>query len=106
MKAHRGKVMQKMQADSLADLVRMAARIPPAPAATTAAVAEEGNRGAAQQSQAERRWFRDRTCRESEVQFPAIVRPVVDRSVRIEVQFLTVQGAGVDGMIHDAFIIN
>jgi FixJ family two-component response regulator len=37
VKAHRGKVMQKMKADSLADLVRMAARIPPAPAATTAA---------------------------------------------------------------------
>jgi FixJ family two-component response regulator len=33
VKAHRGKVMQKMQADSLADLVRMAARlrIPRAP---------------------------------------------------------------------------
>jgi len=28
VKAHRGKVMQKMQADSLADLVRMAARFP------------------------------------------------------------------------------
>jgi FixJ family two-component response regulator len=33
VKAHRGKVMQKMQADSLADLVRMAAslRLPRAP---------------------------------------------------------------------------
>jgi len=27
VKAHRGKVMQKMKADSLADLVRMAARL-------------------------------------------------------------------------------
>ena len=37
VKAHRGKVMQKMKADSLADLVRMAAKIRPAPAAMAAA---------------------------------------------------------------------
>ena len=37
VKAHRGKVMQKMQADSFADLVRMAAKLRPAPAAMTAA---------------------------------------------------------------------
>jgi FixJ family two-component response regulator len=37
VKAHRGKVMQKMKADSLADLVKMAARLRSAPAATTAA---------------------------------------------------------------------
>jgi FixJ family two-component response regulator len=37
VKAHRGKVMQKMKADSLADLVRMAARLRFAPAAITAA---------------------------------------------------------------------
>ena len=37
VKAHRGKVMQKMQADSLADLVRVAAKLRPAPAAMTAA---------------------------------------------------------------------
>jgi FixJ family two-component response regulator len=37
VKAHRGKVMQKMKADSLADLVRMAARLRLAPAAITAA---------------------------------------------------------------------
>jgi FixJ family two-component response regulator len=37
VKAHRGKMMQKMKADSLADLVRMAARLRPAPAATAAA---------------------------------------------------------------------
>jgi len=34
VKAHRGKVMQKMKADSLADLVKIAARLPLAPAAT------------------------------------------------------------------------
>jgi FixJ family two-component response regulator len=37
VKAHRGKVMQKMKADSLADLVKMAARLRFAPAAITAA---------------------------------------------------------------------
>jgi FixJ family two-component response regulator len=37
VKAHRGKVMQKMKADSLADLVKMSARLRPIPAATTAA---------------------------------------------------------------------
>ena len=37
VKAHRGKVMQKMKADSLADLVKMAARLRPASAAKTAA---------------------------------------------------------------------
>jgi FixJ family two-component response regulator len=37
VKAHRGKVMQKMQADSLADLVRKAAKLRPAPVAMTAA---------------------------------------------------------------------
>jgi FixJ family two-component response regulator len=37
VKAHRGKVMQKMKADSLADLVRIAAKLRPAPAAMTAA---------------------------------------------------------------------
>jgi FixJ family two-component response regulator len=37
VKAHRGKVMQKMKADSLADLVKKAARLHPAPAASTAA---------------------------------------------------------------------
>ena len=37
VKAHRGKVMQKMKADSLAGLVKMAARLRPAPAAKTAA---------------------------------------------------------------------
>jgi FixJ family two-component response regulator len=37
VKAHRGKVMQKMKADSLADLVNMAARLRHAPAAITAA---------------------------------------------------------------------
>jgi FixJ family two-component response regulator len=37
VKAHRGKVMRKMKADSLADLVKMAARLRPAPAAITAA---------------------------------------------------------------------
>jgi FixJ family two-component response regulator len=37
VKAHRGKVMQKMKADSLANLVKMAARLHPAPAAITAA---------------------------------------------------------------------
>jgi FixJ family two-component response regulator len=37
VKAHRGKVMQKMKADSLADLVKMATRLRPAPAEITAA---------------------------------------------------------------------
>ena len=37
VKAHRGKVMQKMKADSLADLVKMTARLRVAPAAMTAA---------------------------------------------------------------------
>jgi FixJ family two-component response regulator len=37
VKAHRGKVMHKMKADSLADLVKMAARLRLAPAASTAA---------------------------------------------------------------------
>jgi FixJ family two-component response regulator len=37
VKAHRGKVMQKMKADSLADLVKMAARLRSAPAAIAAA---------------------------------------------------------------------
>jgi len=37
VKAHRGKVMQKMKADSVADLVRMAARLRLAPAGKTAA---------------------------------------------------------------------
>ncbi len=37
VKAHRGKVMQKMKADSLADLVKMAARLPPSSGAITAA---------------------------------------------------------------------
>jgi FixJ family two-component response regulator len=37
VKAHRGKVMQKMKADSLADLVKMAARLRLAPAAIKAA---------------------------------------------------------------------
>ena len=37
VKAHRGKVMQKMKAGSLADLVRMAAKLRPAPAAMIAA---------------------------------------------------------------------
>ena len=36
VKAHRGKVMQKMKADSLADLVKMAARLCPTTAAITA----------------------------------------------------------------------
>jgi FixJ family two-component response regulator len=37
VKAHRGKVMQKMKADSLANLVKMATRLRPAPEAITAA---------------------------------------------------------------------
>ncbi len=37
VKAHRGKVMQKMKADSLADLVKMATRLRPAPEAIKAA---------------------------------------------------------------------
>jgi FixJ family two-component response regulator len=37
VKAHRGKVMQKMKADSLADLVRIAAKLQSAPATMTAA---------------------------------------------------------------------
>ncbi|MFY9852843.1 MAG: LuxR C-terminal-related transcriptional regulator, partial [Terracidiphilus sp.] len=37
VKAHRGKVMQKMKADSLADLVKMATSLHPAPAAIKAA---------------------------------------------------------------------
>jgi FixJ family two-component response regulator len=37
VKAHRGKVMQKMKADSLADLVKRATRLRPAPAVITAA---------------------------------------------------------------------
>jgi FixJ family two-component response regulator len=37
VKAHRGKVMQKMKADSLADLVKMATRLRPAPEAIRAA---------------------------------------------------------------------
>jgi FixJ family two-component response regulator len=37
VKAHRGKVMQKMKANSLADLVKMAAKLRLAPAEITAA---------------------------------------------------------------------
>jgi FixJ family two-component response regulator len=39
VKAHRGKVMRKMKADSLADLVRMAARLRPAPSPSAGGVA-------------------------------------------------------------------
>jgi FixJ family two-component response regulator len=37
VKAHRGKVMQKMKAGSLPDLVKMASKLRAAPAAITAA---------------------------------------------------------------------
>ena len=46
VKAHRGRVMQKMQAHSLADLVRMAARIPSASIEPTPAHLRRSDRGA------------------------------------------------------------
>src|SRR5262249_22810753 len=45
VKAHRGQVMRKMQADSLAGLVRMAARLGHAPAEPVAASALDQSRG-------------------------------------------------------------
>jgi len=43
VKAHRGKVMQKMQADSLADLVKAAERLRPTPRVRMRAVVEAAN---------------------------------------------------------------
>src|SRR5215213_4373736 len=43
VKAHRGKVMQKMQADSLADLVKAAERLRPTPPVRMRAVVEAAN---------------------------------------------------------------